>query len=143
MPAVRGGGRLQQAILASLDGVPRPALDLAAELVGGKPTPAQYSAFHRAARSLIAQGLLHGWLQPDRNVKLLILSKAPCRAGDADRAMAAEHQQIQPVPVAQHPARLSLQEFTDEAWAAFATDCGYASDIATAAVKLARYPYLR
>jgi hypothetical protein len=127
VPAVQGGGKLQQAILAQLDGQPRYARDIIAELVGGTPTPAQYNAAHRAARSLITQGRVRGWLGPGQHHPLVLL-KVGRWVGDHDGGTFTERQQaVDP-----------LADFTDEAWRAFATDCGYATDICQAAVALAR-----
>ena len=56
MPAVKGSGKWQVSILATLDGQPRYAPDVAAEIVGGTPTEAQYNTAHRAMRLLITRG---------------------------------------------------------------------------------------
>ena len=63
MPTVKGSGKLQQAILAHLDGVPRTAREVITEIVSGTPTESQYNGLHRAARPLIATGQLTGWLE--------------------------------------------------------------------------------
>jgi hypothetical protein len=56
VPAVKGSGKWQVSILATLDGQPRYAPDVAAEIVGGTPTEAQYNTAHRAMRLLITRG---------------------------------------------------------------------------------------
>jgi hypothetical protein len=128
MPAVRGGGKLQQAILASLDGQPVAARDLIRRIVGGEPTPAQYNACHRTMRLLIARGQLRGWLEPSQHHPLILL-KVGRWVGDHDGATASERQRaVDP-----------LQQFVDEAWLAFSLDVGYASDIAMAARALDRF----
>jgi hypothetical protein len=131
MPAVKGGGKLQQAILASLDGQPRAARDVIIELVGGEPTELEYNSAHRATRSLVASGQLRAWLDHGpRRPPHLVLLKVDRWISDGDSGTASERQQaVDP-----------LQRFVDEAWLAFATDCGYASDIAMAARALADNP---
>jgi len=131
MPAVRGAGRWQVSILAALDGQPRYARQVVEEIVGRPPTITEYNAAHRAARQLIQRGQLTGWLEPGREHRLVI-RKIGRWVRDGDGGRASEQEQ----------ARNPLAQFVDEAWAAFATDCGYAADIAQAAADLARYPRL-
>jgi hypothetical protein len=129
MPAVRGGGKLQQAILASLDGQPVAARDLIRQIVGGEPTEAQYNALHRAARSLVASGRLLAWLDHGpRRPPHLILLKVGRLVCDGDGGTASE----------QERARNPLAEYTDRAWLAFSLDVSYATEIAEAAAALAR-----
>jgi hypothetical protein len=153
MPAVKGGGKWQVAILATLDGQPRAARDLITELVGGEPTQAQYTAAHRAARSLIASGELAAWLEPAGHLRLLVLVK-PHHVSDGDSATFTEQVPVVAVRGRERPrfteaeaaegqrASLAwpadrLAAFTDEAWRAFRTDCSYAAEIAEAAADLA------
>jgi hypothetical protein len=97
-------------------------------LVGGEPSKAQYNACHRAARTLIAQGKLQGWLESTQHHPLILL-KVTAWIGDHDSGTASERQRaVDP-----------FAEFVDRPWEAFRTDCGYAVEIAEAARALARY----
>ena len=74
MPAIKGGGRWQTAILASLDGQPRVAREVVQEILGRPPGESEYNAAHRAARVAGRQRAADGWLEPGQwpGVRLLV-----------------------------------------------------------------------
>jgi hypothetical protein len=130
MPAVKGSGRWQTAILTSLDGQPRLAREVITELVGRPPTEAEYNACHRAMRQLVSRAQLLSWFQPGQRpgARLLVVRRVDRWVSDHDGGTLTEQQR------AGDPLRL----FTDRAWAAFGTDVGYAVAIAEAAAALAQ-----
>jgi hypothetical protein len=128
VPAVKGSGTWQIAILAALDGIPRELRELTSEITGGAPTKSEYNSIHRAAHRLAELGLVKITRVPrrkggGRGLPRARLLKIGTWLTDSDGAVAAD-------------AEMSHAAWLDQCWLAFGTDLSYAEEIAGAAVKL-------
>jgi hypothetical protein len=136
MPSRPGTGKLQQRILAQLDGVPVDFADLVAAVAGPEPTQSQYTAIHYAVHSLargrfveLSRAPAHA---PGASYRLRVLKAdpQPVHVRATDRASGIDDE-APPVTPAERYA-----ELTGRAWQAFGTDPGYGAEIARAAVEL-------
>jgi hypothetical protein len=148
MPMPRGAGRMQQRLLAQLDGVPQPVTELLAAALGRPPTRSEHVNGLAAAHGLAAAGLvtLRRVRCADGQTRLLLLKVEDRDLSDGDGAAFTERHGIRvlasdsagctddqapPLTPAERYADL-----TDAAWEAFGTDCGYGIAMAKAAVAL-------
>jgi hypothetical protein len=131
VPTPVGSGRWQVGILGTLDGIPAELNDLVREMLGREPTPAEYTAAHRAARLLAARGQVRASLEhtSGQGHRVLVLLKIGNHVRDHDGARGAD---------AEAQPRDWRTERCDRAWQAFAADPGYAEEIARAGRKLGR-----
>jgi hypothetical protein len=134
MPPRPGTGKLQQQILAQLDGVPVDVADLVSTLAGPAPTQSQYTAIHNAVHSLARGQFVELSRVYDRpkiyRVLVLKVEPAPVHIRSSDRASGSDGEAPPVTPVQRYA------DLTDAAWEAFGTDCGYGVEIARAALKL-------
>jgi hypothetical protein len=127
-----GNGTHEREVLAALDGQVREIRELAAEIVGRVPTGSEYVALQRAVHNLARHGLVQltrvprgqgGGSGPARAYVL----KVGAWIRDGDSFAAADTATV---------PRDLLAGLVEQAWQAFASDVGYAEEMAAAALRL-------
>lgn len=131
MPHPAGIGKWHQAILGALDGQPVEINELVRQILGRAPTLSEYNASRVAASVLGTRGLVElSHVKDGRHRRLHLLkvlgaeSVTVRKVRDGD-SLDATDTQARPVDW--------LRDLTEQAWAAFAQDPGYAEEMAAAA----------